>query len=83
MLLDIVYQHVVCGHCCGSQSSDADECRSMQSATRDAYDVRARNSTRTLCACQLHAPPPPVGDNRGKVRDLTISLISIPSPGAN
>ena len=30
-----------------------------------------------------HAPPPPVGDKRVMVGDLTISLINVPSPGAS
>ena len=48
-----------------------------------AFDGRVRNHKSQLCTCQLYAPPPPVGDKRGIVGDLTISLINIASPGAS
>ena len=48
---------------------------------RGANLIIARMSC--LCACQLYAPPPPVGNKRGMVGNLTISVINIPSPGAS
>ena len=54
---------------------------------REGYGSRFVSECVCVCVMRLSikllAPPPPVGDKRGMVGDLTISLINIPSPGTN